>query len=196
MKLREEGRERNAVAHPRVEIEREQAVPLPPRVAVANAQPCRRPLLLPPSPIILAQRHKQNRDLERAQAIATDGEGGARAEKVKPPLSPAPPARVAAERAVTSAAANLICSAAVPLRRRPSSHTEQVRQRDLRLSRGSATLSSRACVTGAALIGITAVKKGFQAAAGVAAGEESCIYVILTARDGLVTSGIAAGAPG
>ena len=115
---------------------------------------------------------------------------------MKPPLSPAPPARVAAERAVTSAAANLICSAAVPLRRRPSSHTEQVRQRDLRLSRGSATLSSRACVAGAALIGITAVKKGFQAAAGVAAGEESCIYVILTARDGLVTSGIAAGAPG
>ncbi|QHN97274.1 uncharacterized protein DS421_18g625950 [Arachis hypogaea] len=38
MKLREEGRERNAVAHPRVEIEREQAVPLPPRVAVVNAQ--------------------------------------------------------------------------------------------------------------------------------------------------------------
>ncbi|QHN77472.1 uncharacterized protein DS421_19g652980 [Arachis hypogaea] len=195
MKLREEGRERNAVAHPRVEIEREQAVPLPPRVAVANAQPS-----LPFVAKQGAQRKERggtaNRDLERARAIATDGEGGARAERVKPPLSPAPPARVAAERAVTSAAANLICSAAVPLRTRLSSHTEQVRQRDLRLSRGSATMSSRACVAGAALIGITAVKKGFQAAAGVTAGEESCIYVILTAMDGLVTSGIAAGAPG
>ncbi|RYR19288.1 hypothetical protein Ahy_B03g064038 [Arachis hypogaea] len=91
---------------------------------------------LVPSPIILAQHQRQNRDLKRARAITTDGEGGASAEKVKSPLSPAPPSRVTAERAVTSAVASLVCSAVVPLRRRPSSHTEQERQRDLRLSWG------------------------------------------------------------
>ncbi|RYQ83410.1 hypothetical protein Ahy_B10g102091 [Arachis hypogaea] len=82
---------------------------------------------LVPSPIILAQHQRQNRDLKRARAITTDGEGGASAEKVKSPLSPAPPSRVTAERAVTSVVASLVCSAVVPLRRRPSSHTEQER---------------------------------------------------------------------
>ncbi|QHO49108.1 uncharacterized protein DS421_1g11100 [Arachis hypogaea] len=57
------GRERNTVAHPRVEIEREQAAPLPPRVAVANARvvanhPC-------------ATSKAKPRPEERARAIAT-----------------------------------------------------------------------------------------------------------------------------
>ncbi|QHO49282.1 uncharacterized protein DS421_1g12660 [Arachis hypogaea] len=86
--LAEGERERNVVAHPRVEIEREQAAPLPPRVAVANAR------AVADHPGTASEA--EPRPKQRVRAIATDGEGGARTEKVKQPPSPAPPARVAA----------------------------------------------------------------------------------------------------
>ncbi|QHO08623.1 uncharacterized protein DS421_14g474280 [Arachis hypogaea] len=223
MKLREEGRERNAVAHPRVEIEREQAVPLPPRVAVANAQPslpfCRETR----SPEERkGRRHRQGSppsQLPSPLATATFADHPCTASQAepRPGESASHSHRWRRRSARGEGEATAVAGTSSPRRYRARRNLCR-RQSDLFCCRAveeKAVQSHRTCKTerSAAEPGFSHrvqprlrhrchLDRNYRRQKGVS-GRRGCRYrrrelisVILTARDGPVTSGIAAGAPG